>query len=142
MTAQLSGPSWLSWASSGNNPLEITFTGTPSAGDSGLNAFTLNVVDKSGDVFTLNFSILVQSPPEAPPPPDNETEGPTLLEILVEEETTDLEGESVTLQSNGSVITGSSDLEIDVTGSILAEVMLRIPVPASAIKPPTEIRAI
>ncbi|MEC8596679.1 MAG: Ig-like domain-containing protein, partial [SAR324 cluster bacterium] len=62
--------------------------------------------------------------------------------ILVEEETTDLEGESVTLQSNGSVITGSSDLEIDVTGSVLEEVTMRIPVPASAFKPPTEIRAL
>lgn len=62
--------------------------------------------------------------------------------ILVEEETTDLEGESVTLQSNGSVITGSSDLEIDITGSVLEEVTMRIPVPASAFKPPTEIRAL
>ncbi|MEC8436659.1 MAG: hypothetical protein VXZ27_12675, partial [SAR324 cluster bacterium] len=62
--------------------------------------------------------------------------------VLVEEKTTDLEGESVTLQSNGSVITGSSELEIVVTGSVLEEVTMRIRVPASAFKPPTEIRAL
>ena len=33
-------------------------------------------------------------------------------------------------------------MEMDVNGSVLDEVVLRIPVPASAIKPPTEIRAL
>ena len=142
LTATLSGPDWLNWTGSGNNPFEIAFTGTPSAEDSGLNSFTLTVVDQSGAIFTLNFSILVQSPPEAPPPPDNETEEPTLPEILVGEETSGAEGESMTLQSNGSTIVGSGELGIELTGSPQEEVMMRIPVPASGAKPLTEIRAV
>ena len=92
-----SGPSWLSIAGNG------AVSGTPGAGDVGVNNFVVSVSDGNGGSDTANFAVTVDAAPT----------GGSTVSYRISSSMDDVEQNG----TNGSIYTNSSDLELVADGS-------------------------